>query len=328
MSDHCFFIMHVCDITIGHIMYRRLLKNFMKHASQTLFLIIGISILIANLTSCSKSEHSPGETSESRRYELTGRIVSVDKEHRQVTIQHEEIKGFMEAMTMPFAVKDQDALNEMAEGDQIKATLVVDWGRSWIENPILTKKSPTAPEPSTSSELKEPQAGDKIPDFSFVNQDSKKGTLNQYRGQALLTTFIYTRCPLPEYCILMSNNFAEINRELQKTPELASKTHMLSISIEPSYDKPEVLRSYGEKYLGKGSTDGFKQWEFISGTDEDTKRIAEFFGLTYAPNGNQIIHSLRTAIIDPDGKVYKLYKGNEWKPADVVQDLKFLLKIK
>ncbi|HET7113458.1 MAG TPA: SCO family protein, partial [Pyrinomonadaceae bacterium] len=141
-------------------------------------------------------------------------------------------------------------------------------------------------------------------------------------GKALLLTFIYTRCPVPDYCTLMSNNFAQIDRALGQNPELYGKTHLLSISIDPDYDTPKVLRSYGAAHTERYQNETFAHWEFATGTSEQVKEIAQFFGLTYIPEKDQIIHALRTVIIDPQGKVAKIYRGNEWKPEEVVEELK------
>lgn len=253
--------------------------------------------------------------SEARRYELSGQVVSVDKQNRRVTVAHKEIPGFMPAMTMPFALKDEWAFDVLAAGDRIQATLVVDRHRSWLEDIVITKG-----DQAIESKL-EPGVGAEVPDLSFINQDGKPIRLRDYRGKALALTFIYTRCPLPDYCPLMSDNFAQVVRQIQKDQALAGRSHLLSISIDPNYDKPEVLRQYGAGLLKKSGGD-FNQWEFASGSQEQVKAAAEFFGLRYWTEGGQIIHSLRTAIISPDGKLYKLYRDNQWKPEDVIADLK------
>ena len=164
--------------------------------------------------------------------------------------------------------------------------------------------------------------GDEVPNFTLRNQDDREIHIHNYHGKALLLTFIYTRCPVPEYCTLMSDNFAQIDRVLGQDPELYAKTHLLSISIDPSYDTPKVLRSYGAAHTERYQNETFAHWEFATGTSEQVKEIAQFFGLTYFPEKDQIIHSLRTAIVDPDGKVVKIYSGNEWKPEQVVDELK------
>ena len=136
---------------------------------------------------------------------------------------------------------------------------------------------------------------------------------------------VYTRCPLPNYCPLMSKNFAQILEQTQGDPNLSASTHLLSISIDPEYDKPAVLRAYGVECAGNPHP--FKQWEFASGSPEEVRKVAEFFGLKYWTEGGQIVHALVTALIGPDGKVVKVYRGNEWKPADVLADLRALPRV-
>lgn len=263
------------------------------------------------------------------RYDLKGKVVSVEKDKRLVTVAHEDIKGYMPGMVMPFALKDAWPFEVLASGDQISATLVVDGPSSWLEDVVITQES-EAPATKAADGIGEAKAGDEVPQFELVNQDGRKIKLNDYRGKALALTFIYTRCPIPEYCTLMSNNFAQIDQQLQQQSELYQKTHLLSISIDPEYDQSAVLRSYGAAHTGKYSDEKFDHWEFASGNKDQVKGIAQFFGMRYyhdAQSGqDQIIHSLRTAVIAPDGKIYKVYRGNEWKPEEVVNNLKSLAK--
>lgn len=261
-------------------------------------------------------------SAQAKRYEMRGRIVSFNKAQEQVVISHEAITGLMEAMTMAYTLREPSAYDVMKAGDEIQATLVVDGDRSWIEHPVITHAEVDASAPSSSTPTHEPQPGAQVPDFALTNQDGKRITLSQYRGRALALTFIYTRCPLPDFCTLMSNNFAEINRALEKNSDLARRAHLLSISLDPAYDTPKVLRSYGAAHTGNYTDEKFEHWEFASGDAGEVRKLANFFGLTYMPDGDQIAHSLRTAVITPDGKLYKLYNGNEWKPAEVLQDIR------
>jgi len=268
----------------------------------------------------------PPDPNRGQRYELKGKIVSFNKAQQQVVVQHEEVPGFMEAMTMPFTLKEDSAFDVMRAGDQIQATLVVDDERTRLENPIITQAVEGATAPSTSPDgggLREPEIGASMPDASLVNQDGKPIKLRDYRGRALVVTFIYTRCPLPDYCTLMSNNFAAVRRELDKSPEtLAARPHLLSITLDPEYDTPKVLRSYGAAHTENYEGEKFEHWEFATGEPEEIQRVAAFFGLGYKREGAEIVHSLRTAVISPDGKLYKMFRGNEWKPAEVVNALK------
>jgi len=258
-----------------------------------------------------------------KRYELAGKVVSVDAPNQNVTIAHEEIKDFMPAMTMPFTMRDEWAYKVLAPGDQITATLIVDGPRSWLQDVVITKESS-----DTAGDINSPPAeareGDEVPNYGLVNQDNKRIKLHDYRGRGLLLTFIYTRCPIPEYCNLMSDNFAKIEKELEKNPALLQKTHLLSISIDPDYDTPQVLKSYGAAHSGKYSEETFNHWEFASGTKDEVKGVAQFFGLRYYEGNDQIIHGLRTVIIDPAGRVFKVYRDNEWKPEDVLKDLQLV----
>ncbi|HKY42915.1 MAG TPA: SCO family protein, partial [Pyrinomonadaceae bacterium] len=137
-----------------------------------------------------------------------------------------------------------------------------------------------------------------------------------------LLTFIYTRCPVPDYCTLMSNNFAQVDRALSQDAELYAKTHLLSVSIDPEYDTAKVLRSYGAAHTERYEKETFVHWEFAAGTKDQVKDIAQYFGLTYFPDKDQIIHGLRTVIVAPDGKVAKIFTGNEWKPQEAVDALR------
>jgi protein SCO1/2 len=259
-----------------------------------------------------------------KRYDLKGKVIAVDKLNRTATIAHEEIPGYMPAMTMPFYVKDDGDLEIMKAGDLITTTLVVDGSSSSIEDSIITEGVP--PDSESMDVPGEPKRGDEIPDFRLTNQDGKQIRLAQYRGKALVLTFIYTRCPLPDYCPLMSTNFHRVDQELQKDPEAYARTHLLSISFDTDYDTPKVLRSYGAAHTERYSDETFQHWEFATGTPDEVKGIAQFFGLRYyhdtESGKDQVIHTLRTAVIGPDGKLVKLYRENSWKPEQILEDLR------
>ena len=258
-----------------------------------------------------------------KRYPINGKVVAVDKNDRTATIEHEDIVGYMPAMTMPFKIKNDADLEMMKPGDQVTGNLVVDDTSSWVE--IATIAEGTAPLSPTAAIPGEPKPGEEVPDFGLTNQDGKRIHLTQYRGKALALTFVYTRCPQPDQCTLMSTNFATVDKELQKEPDIYAKTHLLTISFDPDYDTPKVLRSYGASHTGRYSDETFQHWEFATGTKDEVKGVAQFFGLRYFQDtesgDEQVIHSLRTAVIGPDGKLVKLYRGNEWKPTEIVSDL-------
>ncbi len=270
----------------------------------------------------------PRRSANEKRYDLKGKVVAVNKSERTATIAHEDIKGYMPAMTMPFKIKNDADLEMLKPGDQVTGALVVDDVSSWVEITAIVEGPVT--DLQTVDVPGEPRPGTDVPDFGLVNQDGKRIHLAQYRGQALALTFIYTRCPMPDQCTLMSNNFAAIDQELQKQPDIYAKTHLLTISFDPEYDSPKVLRSYGASHTGRYTDETFQHWEFAGGSADEVKGIAQYFGLRYfhdtESGQDQVIHSLRTAVIGPDGKLFKLYRGNEWKPAEIVGDLQSLAK--
>lgn len=261
-----------------------------------------------------------------RRYDLKGKVISVDKARREVVVEHEEIPGFMEAMTMPFALRDEDALAAVAPGDTIQATLAVTDEAYWLEAPAISRSLGGEAAAGAEQYGAEPASGAEVPNFRLVNQDGRQVGLGDYRGRALLFTFIYTRCPLPEYCALMSTNFARLEEELAKDSDLYDRTHLLSVSIDPDYDKPPVLKTYAAQQAGRRRAEDFRHWEFATGPPEEVKKFAGFFGLTYSGEGTQIVHSLRTVLVTPDGRVHKIYRGNEWQPDAVLRDVKKLLQ--
>jgi len=287
----------------------------------TTFLVL-VSLAFLGFSSCQPKQRQRSPTE--KHYDLKGKVIKVDKGTRELTIEHEDIKDYMPGMTMPFSVKDDWVYEIAAPGSQITATLVVDGTQSWLEDVVITEAStPVAGAPAV--EGADPNVGDQVPDYRLINQDGKTIQIHEYRGKALLLTFIYTRCQDPNQCTLMSSNFAAIEQELQKQSEIYGKTHLLSISFDPAYDTPKVLRSYGAAHTGKYSDETFAHWEFASGSADEVKGIAKFFGLRYYQDSSsgteQVIHSLRTAVIGPDGKIVKVYRGNEWKPEDLIKDL-------
>jgi protein SCO1/2 len=261
-----------------------------------------------------------------KRYPIKGKVIAVEKTDRTVTIEHEDIVGYMPGMTMPFKIKSDADLEMLKPGDDITGTLVVEDLSSWVEISTIVEGQSLI---STVDVPGEPKPGTEVPDFGLVNQDGQRIRLSQYRGKALALTFVYTRCPQPDQCTLMSNNFAAIDQELRKQPDAYEKTHLLTISFDPDYDTAKVLRSYGASHTGRYSDETFQHWEFATGSKDEVKGIAQFFGLRYyhdtESSDEQVIHSMRTAVVGPDGKVFKLYRGNGWKPEEILSDLKSLI---
>lgn len=277
--------------------------------------------LAVSVAACRES--SPSDAA--KRLELDGTVVAVDRARARVTVAHEEIEGYMDAMVMPFTVGDEWAVPVLEKGDRIAAILVVDGDRSWLEQIVISKGAGAA-SGAAAAARGEPPPGEEVPDFALVNQDGQPIRLRQYRGRALLLTFIYTRCPLPEFCPLMVRNFAELERHLALDPGVYRRTHLLAISFDARHDSPPVLRRYGLQHLPGRDPAGFGHWEFAAGSEEQVKAVANFFGVQYWPETNELVHSLRTALISPDGKLVKTFPGNVWKPQAVLRELRAALE--
>jgi protein SCO1/2 len=258
-----------------------------------------------------------------QRYHLQGKVISIDKQNQEIEVDHKEIPGFMGAMSMPYPVKTPFVLNQVSPGDQITADVVLSGGKYWLENVVVVKKAdPNAPPPPGSPpQVHEPQPGDVVPNFMLLNQDGKQIHLADFRGESVLLTFIYTRCPLADYCPAMSTRFSVIEEALQKNKQALGKTHLLSISFDPEHDSPKALHDYGSGFLQGAGDKDFRHWEFAVAPESNLKDVAAFFGLAYMPDQGQFTHSMSTAIISPNGKIYKWYGGIEWQTSDVMKDL-------
>jgi protein SCO1/2 len=260
-----------------------------------------------------------------KRYPFTGRVVSIDTQGESAIIDGDAIPGYMEAMAMPYKVKPASTLSQLRAGDSISADVVVQHDSDsevppdyWIEN-VKVVGHTDPPSAAAASSLHVPTPGEEVADFSLTDQSGKRISLHQYRGGVLLLTFIYTRCPFPDFCPRMSGNFAEIYKQLSTNPSLAG-AHLLSISFDPEHDTPKVLRDYGFSVAHTHDAALFKRWEFAAPRAADLPKIADFFALTVKPEGGLITHNLSTAVIGPDGKIVKWYHGGDWQVSDLIKD--------
>jgi protein SCO1 len=255
----------------------------------------------------------------SKRYHLKGKIISIDKPGSVINVDGEDIPGFMGAMVMPYEVRPPSQLDQLKVDDVIEADVVVHGEKYWLENIKVTQEA-TGPSPKPAAAMHIPVPGEAVPDFAFTNQSGRRISLKEYRGKTLLLTFIYTRCPFAEYCPRITSEFAEINKQLQSDPALFAKTQLLSVSFDTVHDTPKVLRAYGYSYAHTKQPSLFRHWEFAVPKEKDLPQIAHYFGLTYVRDGKTITHSLSTAVIGPDGHIFKWYHHNDWQPAELIKD--------
>ncbi|MEO8042418.1 MAG: SCO family protein [Acidobacteriota bacterium] len=284
-----------------------------------------LSIFLFN--ACQKAAVDQTASTSAKRYQLKGKVVSVDRDKKRAKIDHEAIEGYMDAMTMEFPVHEDWVWDDLVPGAEIRAELVVDSSAKdpyWLEKIGIVAAAKPGQSPPPIDE-KFAQIGKEVPDFQLTNQDGQRISTKDFRGKVLAITFIYAKCPLPDYCIKMSTNFSDAANRIMSEPDVRDKFRLLSISFDPERDTPEKLRSYGLGYLGKGAKSDFSVWQLAVGSDKEVRAIADFFGLRYETDQNdktQINHSLRTAVIAPDGRVTKIFPGNEWTANDLLREMK------
>ena len=291
----------------------------MNHTGRVLL----IALILAGMFSFSSCHR----VSAQKRYPFTGRIVSVDSQTQSAIIDGDAIPGFMDAMAMPYKIKPAATLNHLIPGDSVSAEVVVVSSGAknddaapdyWLENVKVIAHIDPSHAPGASS-LHMPAPGEEVPDFSFTNQSGKLISLKQYRGRVLFVTFIYTRCPFPDFCPRLSGNFAEIYKQAATNAALTN-AHLLSISFDPEHDRPKVLRDYGFSVAHTHESALFNRWEFAAPRLANLPRLADFFALTIQPEGGTITHNLSTVVIGPDGKIVKWYHGGDWQPSDLIKD--------
>tara|TARA_Y100001934_G_scaffold280918_1_gene388981 strand:+ start:3908 stop:4897 length:990 start_codon:yes stop_codon:yes gene_type:complete len=276
----------------------------------------------------SEPESPKPKSGESRQFFVTGVVEGLKLGEGKVIVRHEDIPEFMEAMTMPFNVKNTNEFSAIGTNDQIHFRLVVEETRSWIDR--VTRVGSVAAMKKPRREFRrvrdvEPlKVGDVLPNYPLTNQFGKLFHTDDYRGQALAFTFIFTRCPMPEFCPLMSRNFKKVYEEMQNDASLTN-WQLLTISFDVEADTPKVLNGYS-KIHGVDSS----RWNFATGALIEIDDITERFGLAFSRMEGTILfdHTLRSVILDPQGKIDKIYIGNAWKPEDFAKDLKAAALIK
>jgi protein SCO1/2 len=293
------------------------------------FLLFLSAILL--FTACKGGVDAGQASASAKRYQLKGKVISVDRTAKKAKIEHEDVEGYMEGMTMDFPIHADWVWNDLTPGSEIRADLVVDNAAKdpfYLENVGIVALPNPDQSPLPQDDKFAKLVGEAIPDFSLTNQDGKRISLKDFRGKALAITFIYAKCPLPDYCIRMSTNFSDLARQIAADDNIKDKIRLLSISFDPANDTPAKLRSYGIGYLGNDPNAKFDVWQLAAGSDAEVRKIAEFFGMAYQVDEQdkaRINHNLRTAVIGPDGKVTKVFPGNEWTTSQLLKELEAAL---
>ncbi len=268
------------------------------------------------LGACAGSDPADEADADARRYDLSGTVVSVDREQRTVTVDHEPVADFMGAMTMPFNIRDDWVFGAAKPGASVSATLVVSGAASWLEDVVVR----TAPAEGAAVEavVPAPDVGSEVPSIDLIDQSGNTLGLASYGGTPYAFTFIYTRCPIPDFCPRMSEHFDAVYQAVASDPARYGDLRLLSLSIDPDYDTPEVLMEYAQRYLPTDEPSALERWRFATSTTAGLFELGEYTGLRFRPDGTELVHSLRTVLVGSDGRVLETFIGNSWTPEDLL----------
>jgi protein SCO1/2 len=254
-------------------------------------------------------------------YEARGVVRQLDPQQNQATIAHEAIPGYMPAMTMAFKVRDPREFTGLRAGDLVAFHLCVTSHDAWVEQVQKIGVTPISLVPEPPSPGRELRPGDLLPDIALTNQHGEKIRLSDFRGQVVAITFIYTRCPLPTYCPLITRNFQAAQGLLAQIGA-GDNWHLLSITLDPGHDTPEVLATAAENQEADE-----KHWTFATSDGGTVADFGRLVGLEYTVSADgQISHNLRTVLIDSSGRMVHIFKGNSWTPQELVSEMRHVLQ--
>lgn len=257
------------------------------------------------------------------RHAIHGQLLAVQLDTGEVLLKHDAVPGVMAAMTMPFRVADRRTIIDRRPGDLVTATVVVGTERSFLEGVTLIGTAPLPGEATAAATTAAVMApGDPAPTVSLTSHFGQPVAIPSWAGQAGVVTFIYTRCPLPDFCPLLDRRFAALQAAAEAEPGLRGRVHLLSVSFDPAFDTPEVLRTHAARV---GARSG---WLFATAPPAVVDGFAAAFGVTVIRESDgTITHNLRTAVIGPDGRLVTAYTGSDWTPAQILDDVRRALGV-
>ncbi|HZL41780.1 MAG TPA: SCO family protein [Verrucomicrobiae bacterium] len=254
-------------------------------------------------------------------FQVRGLVVEVKPLGKSITIKHEEIPGYMSAMSMPFEVKDTNLLAGLEPGDPVYFRLVVTEAYGYID--AIQKTGPKTNSPPTTGPFRlvrdvEPlKPGESLPEYHFTNELGRPFSTADYRGQALAVEFLFTRCPFPNFCPFMARTFQSAQTNLLGMAGSPTNWHLLTISFDPDFDTPEVLKGYAESH-GYNSN----RWTFATGELIDITAIGDQLGLSFwRDEAGSISHNLRVGVFDASGRLRKIFTGNQWTSQELADEM-------
>jgi protein SCO1/2 len=225
-----------------------------------------------------------------------------------VTISHDAFPGYMTAMAMPFDLKGDARTATLTPGDRVRFRLSVKRGRSWVDRVEVISAAPVdAGLQQTPAAPALVPVGSVMPDFELVDQSGEALSLSSLEGKVVAVTFIYSRCPLPDYCPRMVENFRALRQRF--ADRMNRDLVFLTISFDPRYDTPEVLTRYAASQRAGGPG-----WHFLTGDPKKIERVCNAFGIEYFAEEGLITHTLETAVIDRHGRLAATVEGKDFTP--------------
>lgn len=272
--------------------------------TSTLVVLTVVGLLVITAT---KLQAQTATATALRTFAVKGVILKINPGEDEVIIRNEAISNYMDAMTMPFPLKNPDAVAGLRRGDKVAFQLHVNDDYSWADHfskigtvTLDPDQAPAEPKPATASGAKSSRSP--LLDYKFTNELGQAVSLNDFRGQALAVTFFYTRCPLPNFCPRLSRNFQEASQKLEAMTNAPTNWHFISISFDPEFDTPEVLRNYGNSYRYDPA-----HWSFLTGPPDKIAELARASGVEYQASGGTINHNFRTLIVNAQGHLQMIF---------------------
>ena len=299
---------------------------FLRRRSALLSIaLLSTSLGILGCHSSPQAAKTGANVSSQKQYSIRGKVVSVDQKDGVIALDTEAIPGVMEAMTMAYTLQNPSVASELHPGDILTAQLQLAAQGAVLSNIVILQQANLNVLPPVQYHV--PQIGDAVPDFHFLNQGNREISVKHFRDKVLVLTFIYTRCASSQFCPLMSRNFAHLDQLLAADPGLYAKTHLLSISFDPKYDTPAVLRSYGGAYTGRYTKETFQHWDFAAPSPAHLASVLQWFDVAVTTsNGKVVTHSVSTAVIGQDGKIRAWYPTNTWTPQQALKDIQRIVQ--
>jgi len=271
------------------------------------------------LLSCGRSTNSDERAD---HYDTRGVVRGFSPDRSTIEIQHENIPDFMPSMTMPFVTRDPKQIADLRTGDAISFRMAVTKKDFWIENvKHIRREDVNVAEPKRTSPVSADRdarltEGDKMPPFTLTNQNGERISLDTFHGNSLVLTFVFTRCPVPNFCPRMSNNFGELQETIKSSTGTLANARLLSVTLDPAYDTPKILNDYAAFHHADS-----KIWSFATGDEKEIDSLTRAFSVYRQNEGGTISHGLATALINKEGRIDKIWRGNAWTPAEIIKEI-------